>query len=101
MLPLWQISSHAGQVFLTRALQMHFNLCFCHGRFFMQVEFCWVCSIYRGDSAKNFGRKSWFLVSGPGIGVMSEQRRDSPRFLRNSGAGPVILVLEQNKNKTS
>lgn len=45
MLPLWQISSHAGQVFLTHALWEHFNLCFCHSRFFMQVGFFWFMCI--------------------------------------------------------
>ncbi|BBN70339.1 cold shock domain protein 1 [Prunus dulcis] len=34
-----------------------------------------------GDSAKIFGRKSRFLVSGPGIGEMLVTRRDSLRFL--------------------
>ncbi|BBN67820.1 Putative disease resistance TIR-NBS-LRR class protein [Prunus dulcis] len=33
-----------------------------------------------GETAKIFGRKSRFLVSGPGIGEMSVTRRDSLRF---------------------
>ncbi|XP_016646877.1 PREDICTED: uncharacterized protein LOC103322425 isoform X1 [Prunus mume] len=47
------------------------------------------CSIYKGD-CQNFGRKSRFLVSGPGIGVMLVTKRDSPRFSRKFGAGPVM-----------
>ncbi|CAL9012783.1 unnamed protein product, partial [Prunus brigantina] len=39
---------------------------------------------------QNFGRKSWSLVSGPGIGVMLITRRDSSQFPRKFGAGPVI-----------
>ncbi|CAL2228729.1 unnamed protein product [Prunus armeniaca] len=42
-----------------------------------------------GRLYQNFGRMSQFLVSGPGIGVMSVTRRDSPRFSRKSGAGLV------------
>ncbi|BBG99272.1 hypothetical protein Prudu_008902, partial [Prunus dulcis] len=40
--------------------------------------------IFRG-LCQNFGRESRFLESGPNIGKMSEQRRDSPRFQENSG----------------
>ncbi|BBN68031.1 ZWICHEL kinesin-like calmodulin-binding protein, partial [Prunus dulcis] len=59
------------------------------------VEFLGKCSIYRGDSAKIFGRKSRFLVSGPGIGEMSVTRQDSLRFSRIPGQvlSPTARVL--------
>ncbi|BBG97141.1 hypothetical protein Prudu_006168 [Prunus dulcis] len=40
---------------------------------------------------QNFGKESRFLVSGPDIGVMSEQRRGPLWFPGNSGAGPVSI----------
>lgn len=42
---------------------------------------------------QNFSKESRFLVSGPGIEVMSEQTRDSPRFREISGAGPVTDAI--------
>ncbi|BBN68732.1 ZWICHEL kinesin-like calmodulin-binding protein, partial [Prunus dulcis] len=64
----------------------------------LRVEFLGKCSIYRGDSAKIFGRKSRFLVSGPGIGEMSVTRRDSLRFSGISGR--VLWKLLRNKQIT-
>ncbi|BBH05078.1 ZWICHEL kinesin-like calmodulin-binding protein, partial [Prunus dulcis] len=58
------------------------------------VEFLGKCSIYRGDSAKIFGRKSRFLVSGPGIREMSVTRRDSLRFSRILGRVLSLVVLK-------
>ncbi|CAL2238356.1 unnamed protein product [Prunus armeniaca] len=47
-----------------------------------------------GRLCQIFGRKSRSLVSGPGIGVMSEFRRGPSRFPRRFGAGPISLVSE-------
>ncbi|CAL9001522.1 unnamed protein product [Prunus brigantina] len=43
--------------------------------------------ILQGRLCQIFGRKSRSLVSGPGIGVMSEFRRGPSRFPRRFGAG--------------
>ncbi|BBH01187.1 cold shock domain protein 1 [Prunus dulcis] len=51
---------------------------------------------FTGGLCQNFGKESRFLVSGPGIGVMSEQRRDSLRFPKNSGTGPVNMSGSNN-----
>ncbi|BBN68851.1 cold shock domain protein 1, partial [Prunus dulcis] len=59
------------------------------------VELLGKCSIYRGDSAKIFGRKSRFLVSGPSIGEMSVTRWDSLLFLRIPGW---VLSLKSAKS---
>ncbi|KAI5350511.1 hypothetical protein L3X38_003402 [Prunus dulcis] len=48
------------------------------------VEFLGKCSIYRGDFAKIFGRKSRFLVSGPRIGEMSHHPSDGEEHERQS-----------------
>ena len=44
--------------------------------------------IYRGDSAEISAGSLGFLVSGPGIGVMSGIPKGSSRILRKFGAGP-------------
>ncbi|BBG93795.1 Leucine-rich repeat protein kinase family protein, partial [Prunus dulcis] len=49
------------------------------------LRICSVIALARGRLCQNFGRKSRFLVSGPGIREMSVTRRDSLRFLRISG----------------
>ncbi|BBN70543.1 hypothetical protein Prudu_1497S000300 [Prunus dulcis] len=50
---------------------------------------------YLGDSAKILVESLGFLVSGPGIGKMSEQRRSPLRFLENSGR-VLSLFIKQN-----
>ncbi|BBN70437.1 hypothetical protein Prudu_1474S001800, partial [Prunus dulcis] len=50
-----------------------------------------------GGLCQNFGKESRFLVSGPGIGVMSEQRRGPLRLPGNSGAGPVNFCGDERK----
>ncbi|BBG96725.1 hypothetical protein Prudu_005609 [Prunus dulcis] len=57
----------------------------------------------RGDSAE-ISAGSQFLVSGPGIGVMSGIPKDSPRVLGKFGAGPFrnpIEFCENSKNLRS
>ncbi|KAI5332438.1 hypothetical protein L3X38_022567 [Prunus dulcis] len=47
---------------------------------------------YLGDSAKFLVESLEFGISGPGIWMMSEQRRGPLRFSRNFGAGPVNFL---------